>query len=222
MIPKKNPRFSPRLSHPPPLKLSPCRTKHYQCGEEEKPMMTISGPSTGGQLVPSEPDTVLPALQAVVNRRSRRSLWGLAAAGLVAGALVFSQVSPLQIIPLAEGHNPDNNVVLHLKGTTDVLQTDLIFQPGGTTGWHYHPGPVVVVIKSGALTEIDHDGCMTVHPAGSAFFEDPNVVHNVINQTGVVTEVYATFLSPAGSQPLIPASDPGGVCRSGHDHDHDH
>jgi quercetin dioxygenase-like cupin family protein len=99
-----------------------------------------------------------------------------------------------------------------------VLQTDLIFQPGGTTGWHTHPGPVVVVVKSGALTEIHSDGCMTVHPAGSGFFEQANEVHNVVNQTGGVTEVYATFLSPAGTQPLIPASDPGGVCRNRHDH----
>jgi len=104
-----------------------------------------------------------------------------------------------------------------MKGATDVLQTDLIFQPGGTTGWHIHPGPVVVVIKTGALTEIHSNGCMTVHPAGSAFFEQPDEVHNVVNQTGGVTEVYATFLSPAGTQPLIPVANPGGVCRNSHE-----
>jgi len=118
---------------------------------------------------------------------------------------------------LAQGYSPDHNVELHLKGPTDVLQTDLIFQPGGTTGWHIHPGPVVVVIKSGALTEIHSNGCMTVHPAGSGFFEEPNEVHNVVNDTGGVTEVYATFLSPAGTQPLIPVPNPGGVCRNRHD-----
>jgi quercetin dioxygenase-like cupin family protein len=100
-----------------------------------------------------------------------------------------------------------------MKGATDVLQTDLIFQPGATTGWHVHPGPVVVVIKSGALTEIQRDGCMIVHQSPSAFFESPDEVHNVVNQTGVVTEVLATFLSPAGTQPLIPVPDPGNTCR---------
>jgi quercetin dioxygenase-like cupin family protein len=145
--------------------------------------------------------------------RRHRGWWGLGAVVLVA-AVAFAQLAPLQIIPLALGTSSDKNVILHIKGPSDVLQTDLIFQPGGTTGWHYHPGPVVVVIKTGALTEIQSDGCTVVHPAGSAFFEDANVVHNVVNQTGVVTEVYATFLSPAGSQPLIPAADPGGVCRN--------
>ena len=88
-----------------------------------------------------------------------------------------------------------------------------MFQPGGETGWHTHPGPVVVVVKSGALTEYHSNGCVTVHPAGSVFFESEGEVHRAINQTGEVIEVYATFISPAGSQPLQPAADPGGVCR---------
>jgi len=145
------------------------------------------------------------------NRRVRPLFWRLGAAGLLA-MVAFSQVAPLQIIPLAVGTNPDNNAILHMKGATDVLQSDLIFQQGGTTGWHIHPGPVVVVIKSGALTEIQSDGCMVVHPAGSAFFEQPNEVHNVVNQFAGVTEVYATFLSPTGTQPLIPATNPGNTC----------
>ncbi len=75
-------------------------------------------------------------------------------------------------------------------------------------------GPVVVVIKSGALTEYENDGCVIVHPAGSVFYEEKDVVHNAVNETGGVTDVYATFLSPSGTQPLIPAANPGAVCRS--------
>ena len=176
-------------------------------------MITKNDAATPGQSVPVERHDLQLAMPAAGNRRVRPILWRLGAAGLLA-VVAFSQVNPLQIIPLAQGFNPDNNVILHMKGATDVLQTDLIFQPGGTTGWHIHPGPVVVVIKSGALTEIHSNGCMTVHPAGSAFFESPNEVHNVVNQTGVVTEVYATFLSPTGTQPLIPVPDPGNVCRN--------
>lgn len=176
-------------------------------------MITKNDAVTPGQSASVELHDLQLGLPSGGNRRGRPILWRLGAVALLA-AVAFSQVSPLQIIPLAQGFNPDNNVILHMKGATDVLQTDLIFQPGGTTGWHIHPGPVVVVIKTGALTEIHSDGCMTVHPAGSAFFENPDEVHNVINQTGVVTEVYATFLSPTGTQPLIPVSDPGNVCRN--------
>jgi quercetin dioxygenase-like cupin family protein len=134
------------------------------------------------------------------------------ALGLIGSYALRGQLSGVQIIPLAQGYSPDNNVILHLKGPSDALQAQLLFQPGGETGWHYHPGPVAVVVKSGALTETHSDGCVTVHPAGSVFFEKADEVHNAANQTGGVTEVYATFLSPAGAPPLIPTANPGGVC----------
>jgi quercetin dioxygenase-like cupin family protein len=175
-------------------------------------MITKNDADTPGQSVSVKYDRLQLAAPAA-NRRVRRVLWRLGAAALLA-VVAFSQVSPLQIIPLAQGLNPDNNVILHMKGATDVLQTDLIFQAGATTGWHIHPGPVVVVIKSGELTETHSNGCTTVHAANSAFFENPGEVHNVINKTTGVTEVYATFLSPSGSQPLIPVADPGNVCRN--------
>ncbi len=135
--------------------------------------------------------------------------------GLIGSHAAHGQVTPLQIMALGQGSNDENTVQLHVKGPSDILQTLLVFQPGADTGWHMHPGPVVVIVKSGALTEIHSNGCVTVHPAGSAFFETKGEVHNAINQTSGVAEVYATFLSPSGAQPLIPQSDPGGVCLHG-------
>jgi quercetin dioxygenase-like cupin family protein len=122
-------------------------------------------------------------------------------------------VIPLQIIGLAQGSSPEHEVEMHVKGPSDVLEAQLVFQPGAQTGWHTHPGPVIAVVKSGAITETHSNGCVTVHPTGSVFFETAGEVHNAANETGVVSEVYATFLSPSGAQPLIPASNPGGVCR---------
>ena len=156
----------------------------------------------------------------------RRKLWGLGGAaaiaaltlGLISSGTVRGQVSPLQIIPLAQGFSPEHEVEMHINGPSDVLQAQLVFQPGGGTGWHFHPGPVAVVVKSGALTETHSNGCTTVHPAGSVFFEEKNEIHNAVNQTSGVTEVIATFFSPTGTQPLIPANDPGRVCRQ-HDND---
>lgn len=173
-------------------------------------MMTKNDPARADGSVAVEDHNVQVAVPPAA--RQRRWLWGLAAVPLIA-VLALADVDPLQIIPLAQGFSPDHNVVLHIKGPTDVLTTDLIFQPGGTTGWHMHPGPVVVTVKKGALTEIHSNGCMTVHTEGSAFFEKADEVHNVVNQTGGVTEVYATFLSPTGAPPLIAASDPGITCR---------
>jgi len=168
---------------------------------------------------------------ATTNGHSRRcSVFRLAttasaaalALGLIASGSAHAQeVSPLQIIPQAQGFTPDKTGNLRVHGPSDVLQALLVFQPSAETGWHIHPGPVVVVVKSGAITETHANGCITVHPAGSVFFERADEVHNAANQTAGVAEVFATFLSPAGSKPLIPVQDPGRVCRRGDDHDQD-
>ena len=151
----------------------------------------------------------------------KKLFWKFAAAGslavlalaIMAAGAAHGQTSGLQIVTLAQGFSTDHNLNLHVQGPSDVLQTLLVFQPGGSTGWHSHPGPVVVVVKTGALTERHSNGCVTVHPAGSTFFETKDEVHLAENQTGAVTEAYVTFISPSGAQPLIPASNPGAVCR---------
>jgi quercetin dioxygenase-like cupin family protein len=151
------------------------------------------------------------------------AVWTLAAVmmGLVVSERVRGQVSPLQIISLAQGNSQKKTPNMHVNGPNDTLQARLVFQPGGETGWHIHPGPVVVVVKSGALTETHSNGCVTVHPAGSVFFETAGEVHNAANLTSDVAEVFATFISPAGAQPLIPAMNPGRFCHAGDDHDDD-
>ena len=128
---------------------------------------------------------------------------------------LMGQTPPLQVIPIAAGSAPDADIKIKAKGPTEVAVVAFVFQPGGDTGWHTHPGPVVVVVKTGALTEYHDDGCQIVHPAGSFFFEPDGIVHRAVNQTGIVTEVYATFIAPPASQLLLPAADPGGVCRNG-------
>ena len=151
---------------------------------------------------------------------SSRSSFSLGTAALVLGLIASvnaraQEVSPLQIIPQAQGFTTDKTGNIRVNGPSDVLQALLVFQPFAETGWHKHPGPVVVVVKSGAITETHANGCITVHPAGSVFFEKADEVHNATNQTGGVAEVYATFLSPSGSQPLIPVANPGRICRPG-------
>src|SRR5581483_3093242 len=116
-------------------------------------MITKNDAAVPGQAVSVEDDSPQLVVPATANRRVRPAVWLLGAAALL-GGVAFSEISPLQIIPLAQGLSPEHNVILHVKGPTNVLQTDLIFQAGATTGWHIHPGPVVVVVNKGELTEI--------------------------------------------------------------------
>jgi hypothetical protein len=42
--------------------------------------------------------------------------------------------------------------VLHVSNTRETVVQQIVLSPGGHTGWHSHPGPVVVLVKAGALT----------------------------------------------------------------------
>ena len=57
--------------------------------------------------------------------------------------------------------------------------------PGGTFGWHSHPGPSLVIIKTGALTLYrgdDPDCTQQLFEAGSRFVDEGGVVHLVRNE----------------------------------------
>src|SRR5687768_15525168 len=41
---------------------------------------------------------------------------------------------------------------LRTKGQTDVSVVENRVAPGGTFGWHSHPGPSLIVVKAGTIT----------------------------------------------------------------------
>jgi len=53
--------------------------------------------------------------------------------------------------------SPTHQVRISAKGVSDVYVTTNVVEPGGTSGWHTHPGPRVVVVKSGTATLYDGD-----------------------------------------------------------------
>jgi quercetin dioxygenase-like cupin family protein len=87
------------------------------------------------------------------------------------------------------------------KGSTQVHVLENKIAPGGTFGWHSHPGPSLVVVKTGALTLYmadDPDCTPHVVPAGSGFVDNGGDVHVVRNEGTVETIVYVTSLVPEG------------------------
>lgn len=81
---------------------------------------------------------------------------------------------------------------------------------GSTSGWHSHPGPVFVLIKSGVATLYDADGhgCTArTFAAGSTFIEGTNP-HTLRNEGAVPLEITAVFFVPAGSPRRIESSVP--------------
>lgn len=111
--------------------------------------------------------------------------------------------------------SPTHQVRISTKGQSDIHVTTNVVVPGGTSGWPTHPGPSVVVVKTGTTTVYDGDDptCTPqVYEAGSAFF-DPGGghVHLVRNENSVNLETVAFQIVPAAATRRIDAPSPG-VC----------
>ena len=64
------------------------------------------------------------------------------------------------------GHVRVAGIKLATRGPIDVATVHVTFQPGGSTGWHVHPGPALVTVKTGQLTLHRAKGCRTL-PVGA-------------------------------------------------------
>jgi quercetin dioxygenase-like cupin family protein len=99
-------------------------------------------------------------------------------------------------------------VVNHSNTTIDVtrIQTWIVtIAPGGTTGWHMHPGPHLIVVAQGALTYYrgDDSTCTGIqYPAGTTVFDPGFTVHLVRNNGTVPVVNYVTQLLSADMLPF--------------------
>jgi quercetin dioxygenase-like cupin family protein len=101
---------------------------------------------------------------------------------------------------------------IRTKGASDLHVLENRFEPGGTVGWHSHPGPSMVIVKSGTATlYMGHDPTCTPHvvPAGSGFVDMGGDVHVVRNEGSVELVVIVTSLVPAGAVRRIDQPKPG-------------
>jgi quercetin dioxygenase-like cupin family protein len=104
------------------------------------------------------------------------------------------------------------DVELKSHDNTDIVVTDITVAPGGHSGWHFHPGPVLVVVKTGAITfyHADDPTCTgTRYAAGASFVEEGGDVGIARNEEAGQTTVVATFFVPAGSATRFDAPAPG-------------
>src|SRR5215218_117623 len=85
-------------------------------------------------------------------------------------------------------------VKLQTKSSVDFVTQQISIAPGGTTGWHSHPGPVLVTVKSGQLTIVyaDEPTCVgRTYTAGESFVDHGDEhVHTAFNDGGANTELW--------------------------------
>jgi quercetin dioxygenase-like cupin family protein len=86
-------------------------------------------------------------------------------------------------------------------GSADIVTVKVVIKPGGSTGWHHHPGVTLVSVASGTATEYRADCEKTVLKAGDGFFEGTDEPHVVRNEGNVDAVLYPTFLIPTETSP---------------------
>jgi quercetin dioxygenase-like cupin family protein len=101
------------------------------------------------------------------------------------------------------------------KGASDVHVLQNTIVPGGTFGWHSHPGPSLVIVKSGTATFYHGDpGCpKVVVQAGTGFVDNGHDMHVVRNEGTVDLVTIVVSLVPAGFERRIDEPAPANCPR---------
>ena len=117
--------------------------------------------------------------------------------------------------PLATGNLVDDvkqnsdRVKFQTKDPTDVRVARIDIAPGGYSGWHHHPGIVIVTVASGSVT-FTHSDCTSKTygpglPNGAVFVEGGDEPAQASSTTGATN--YVTFVAPHANPPVFRIDD---------------
>jgi quercetin dioxygenase-like cupin family protein len=103
-------------------------------------------------------------------------------------------------------------VSLQTNRASDFIIQQVGYDLGGYSGWHSHPGPVMITIKRGTATWYegsDPDCTPHVYPAGTAFVEPTGAPHSVQNESDVEEmEINDAIILPVGEPQRIDEDQP--------------
>jgi quercetin dioxygenase-like cupin family protein len=139
----------------------------------------------------------------------RPAAWGRRGVALAA-VLAASAAIGAALVARAGDDEPAGRLVVGRNVTERV-----VIEPGGTTGWHTHPGPVLVTVKSGELTLVYADDATCegrTYRAGESFVDrGDETAHTALNRGASKVELSATYLVPGerGKPARIDAPNPG-------------
>ena len=161
-----------------------------------------------------------------MNRVVRLALLSVGLTAIVTAVFVApgaaTPPSGLTNVALARGTDQSHGTI-PLQFGTDIAMSQITVDPGGSSGWHSHPGGAIVVVAQGTLTvyqasgDDSHghgshgDACeSTTYSAGQAFVERPGEVDQVINTGTTPYVLFVTFPRvPQGGSARIDQPDPG-------------
>jgi hypothetical protein len=101
---------------------------------------------------------------------------------------------------------------MHSKAPMDVVIRKHDYLPGGYTGWHQHPGPILITVTQGSLTyyEADDPTCTPHVVTAGHGFVDTGSGHYVRNETAQPAQDISVIFAPVGGafRTELPAPNP--------------
>lgn len=152
------------------------------------------------------------------------SAWATKATGFTSAALTpfpSAQLAQFEVFNhfIQPGHTGEEDKKVWLswqktKAASDLYVQNNVWQPGGDTGWHSHPGHSIIIVPAGTVTDYEgEDPSCTPHvySAGMAFVDaGGSHAHIVRNESATdVAQTIAVQLLPAGQPRRIDVADPG-------------
>jgi len=132
--------------------------------------------------------------------------------GVLSNVLSRATFGPFRVESEVESNSGRFEVELRSKGLSDVVTQTAILAPGGFSGWHSHPGPAILSVKSGTLTfyeALDPTCTPHVFPAGTGFVEAGGDVHIARNEGTENLTLNVTYIIPHNAPQRIDQPNPG-------------
>ena len=102
---------------------------------------------------------------------------------------------------------------LPMRQGLDIVVSKISVVPGGSSGWHSHPGGAIVIVQQGELTvyaSVGNHCDITRYTHGQSFVERPGEVVDAVNTGSTNYIILATFPGvPVGGSTRIDQPDPG-------------
>lgn len=86
------------------------------------------------------------------------------------------------------------------RSPLDIVVREHEYDPGGTTGWHSHPGPVFITVKVGQLRfyEVDDPTCTPKIVNAGEGYVDSGHGHIARNESGSPATDISVIIAPVG------------------------
>jgi len=127
-------------------------------------------------------------------------------AGVVSNVIVAQGVT---LGPVKERAQVGDSWMVNLedRGQSEFYFQDLVVGPGGYTGWHSHPGLLLITVKEGSLEFYDKECAKHTYGAGQSFTEGAEP-HAAMNRGTGNARLLVAYIVKKGEPRRIEAPQP--------------